>query len=336
MPIPSGAFPGATAGSTPPLYPVGSQGNALQATGFIPEIWSGKLVEKFYASTVLAAISNTDYEGEIKNKGDRVKIRTKPTITIHNYDADGLLGLDRPTGGTVELYIGNGKYFSLILDDVMEIQSDLNVLSMWSDDAAQQLKITVDQDVLTGIYGQMAAANQGTTAGVITGSINLGVQGAPIAVVGRNPGVGQVELLDVLMRAGQVLDEQNIPEVGRWVVMPAWAGRQIKQSELRQAYLSGDSVSMLRNGRLGMVDRFTIYISNLLPNNSSDSTNFNAGEWPIYFGHAHGLTFASQISKVETLRSELTFGQILRGLQVYGYQVVDGKALGQVQVTPAS
>jgi hypothetical protein len=154
--------------------------------------------------------------------------------------------------------------------------------------------------------------------------------------VGRNPGVGQVELLDVLMRMGQVLDEQNIPEVGRWVVMPAWAGRMIKQSELRQAYLSGDSVSMLRNGRLGMVDRFTIYISNLLPTNATDSTNFNSGEWPIFAGHAHGLTFASQISKVETLRSELTFGQILRGLQVYGYQIVDGKALVQAQVTPAS
>lgn len=336
MGIPTGAFPGATAGSSPAIYPTGSSGNSLQATGFIPEIWSGKLVEKFYASTVLAAISNTDYEGEIKNKGDRVKIRTKPTITIHNYDADGLLGLDRPTGGTVELYIGNGKYFSLILDDVMEVQSDLNVLSMWSDDAAQQLKIAVDSDVLSGIVGQMAAANQGTAAGVITGSLNLGIQGSALSVVGRNAGTGQVELLDVLMRMGQVLDEQNIPEVGRWVVMPSWAGRMIKQSELRQAYLSGDSVSMLRNGRLGMVDRFTLYISNLLPNNSSDSAQFNAGEWPIFAGHAHGLTFASQISKVETLRSELTFGQILRGLQVYGYQVVDGKALVAAQVTPAS
>lgn len=336
MGIPSSGFPGATAGSSPAIYPTGSSGNNLQATGFIPEIWSGKLVEKFYASTVLAAISNTDYEGEIKNKGDRVKIRTKPTITIHNYDADGLLGLDRPTGGTVELYIGNGKYFSLILDDVMEVQSDLNILSMWSDDAAQQLKITVDSDVLDGIVKGMAAANQGVAAGVITGSINLGVQGTPLTVVGRNPGVGQVELIDVLLRLGQTLDEQNIPEVGRWVVMPAWAGRMIKQSELRQAYLSGDSVSMLRNGRLGMVDRFTIYISNLLPNNGTDSTNFNTGEWPIYAGHAHGLTFASQISKVETLRSELTFGQILRGLQVYGYQIVDGKALAQSQVTPGS
>jgi len=336
MTIPSAGFPGATSGSTPAIYPVGSSTNALQSTGFIPEIWSGKLVEKFYASTVLAAISNTDYEGEIKNKGDRVKIRTKPTVTIRDYKSDGLLGLDRPTGGNLELYIGNGKYFSLILDDVMEVQSDLNVMSMWSDDAAQQLKIVVDQDVLGGIVGGMASNNRGTAAGVITGNINLGVKGTPLSVVGRNPGVGDVELLDVLMRLGQVLDEQNIPEVGRWVVMPAWAGRMIKQSELRQAYLSGDSVTMLRNGRLGMVDRFTIYISNLLPNNGTDSTNFASGEWPIYAGHAHGLTFASQISKIETLRSELTFGQILRGLQVYGYQIVDGKALAQAQVTPNS
>jgi hypothetical protein len=341
MPVNTSGFPGSTTTyPNPPgtsSFVAAPSGNTLQNTGFIPEIWSGKLVEKFYASTVLAAISNTDYEGEIKNKGDRVKIRTKPTISIHDYTADSLLGLDRPTGGTVELYIGSGKYFSLILDDVMEIQSDLNILSMWSDDAAQQLKITVDRDVLQGLVnGAAATVNRGTAAGLISGSINLGATGSPLSVVGRNPGSGDVELLDVLMRLGQVLDEQNIPEEGRWVVLPAWAGRQIKQSELRQAYLSGDSVSMLRNGRLGMVDRFTIYVSNLLPNHNTDSTDFQSGEWPIYAGHAHGLTFASQISKVETLRSELTFGQILRGLQVYGYQIVDGKALAQAYVTPNS
>jgi hypothetical protein len=96
MAIPTTAFPGATAGSTPAIYPVGSSSNNLQATGFIPEIWSGKLVEKFYASTVLAAISNTDYEGEIKNQGDRVKIRTKPTVTIRDYRADGPSGSGPP------------------------------------------------------------------------------------------------------------------------------------------------------------------------------------------------------------------------------------------------
>ena len=97
MGIPSSGFGLAGAATSPAIYPVGSVSNNLQSTGFIPEIWSGKLVEKFYASTVLAAISNTDYEGEIRDKGDRVKIRTKPTITIRNYLSDGLLALDRPT-----------------------------------------------------------------------------------------------------------------------------------------------------------------------------------------------------------------------------------------------
>jgi hypothetical protein len=328
-------FPIATGMTTPALYPSGGTSNTLQATSFIPEIWSGKLVEKFYASTVLAAISNTDYEGEIKNKGDRVRIRTKPTITIRDYRADGLLGLDRPSGNSVTLQIDQGKYFSLILDDVMEIQSDLNLLSMWADDAAQQMKITVDTAVLLGILGSAAAENKGATAGVISANINLGVTSTgPLSVVGRDATIGQVEVVDLLLRLGQVLDEQNIPEVGRWVVIPAWMGRMIKQSELRQAYLSGDSVTMLRNGRIGMVDRFTVYISNLLP--AGVAAGLVAGEWAVYAGHAHGLTFATQLSKVETLRSEMTFGQILRGLQVYGYLVVDSKAIAQAIVTQGS
>src|SRR6266576_1707694 len=291
MAIPTAGYGIATAVTSPPLTPVGSTANTLQATGFIPEIWSAKLVEKFYASTVLAAISNTDYEGEIQNMGDRVKIRTKPTITIRDYLADGLLGLERPSGGSIELYIGVGKYFSLILDDVMEVQSDLNLLSMWSDDAAQQLKITVDRDVLGGIVTSAAAKNKGATAGIISGNINLGIKGTPVTVPTAVPTAGQASILDMLLRLGQCLDEQNIPETGRWVVMSAAAGRYIKQSELRQAYLSGDPVSMLRNGRLGMVDRFTIYISNLLPSISTDATNFASGEQPIFAGHAHGITF---------------------------------------------
>jgi|SRR5579883_1681924 len=324
------AFGVANSASTPPIYPTGGTGNTLQATGFIPEIWSGKLVEKFYASTVLSAISNTDYEGEIKNMGDTVHIRTKPTININPYLADGLLTLQRPSGNQLELHIDHGYYFNTILDDVMEVQSDLNLLSMWSDDAAEQLKITIDTEVLTYIMGQMVAQNQGTTAGAISGNINLGVTGGALVIDSVNPAGTDVTPIQVLIRMGQCLDELNIPETGRWAVIPAWMASALKLSELRQVYLTGDSVTMLRNGRLGMVDRFTIYVSNLLPNGTG--AGLQAGEFVIYAGHAHGLTFASQVQKVETIRSEMTFGTILRGLQVYGRQVVDGKALVQAVV----
>lgn len=324
-------FPVATGVTTPPIYPAGSAGNGLSAAGFIPEIWSGKMIEKFYASTVLAAISNTDYEGEIKSHGDKVHIRTKPTITIKTYLADAALELERPQGGQVILNIDQGQYFNTILDDVMNIQSDINLMSVWSDDAAEQMKIVIDRAVLLGLKDQADAANRGLTAGKITGAINLGVTGTPLALVPNSPTVGQVDILDMMLRLGQALDEQNIPETGRWIVMPTWAATLVKRSELRQAYLSGDSVSMLRNGRLGMVDRFTLYTSNLLP--FGVAAGLAAGEFIIYAGHSHGLTFASQMTKMETLKSELAFGQLMRGLQVYGYKVIDGTAIAQAIVT---
>lgn len=320
-------------GTTPPIWPTGSTSNNLQSTGFIPEIWSGKLVERFYASTVLAAISNTDYEGEVRNQGDTVNIRTKPIITIRDYLADGDLTVDRPTGSRLQLSIDKGKYFNLALDDVMRIQSDIDLLSVWADDAAERFKIVIDTDVLRGILGQPVAANRGTTAGAISGNINLGVTGTPLAVVANSPITGQVDILNVILRMGQALDEQNIPETGRWLVLPTWAATLIKRSELRQAYLSGDGMSILRNGRLGMIDRFTLYTSNLLP--AGVAGGLAAGETAFYAGHAHGLTFASQFTKMETLRSERSFSDLIRGLQIYGYRVLDGTALVQSVATQA-
>jgi hypothetical protein len=330
------AFPLAGSMTTPPIFPTGSSQPATAYSGtFIPQIWSGKLVEKFYAATVLAAISNTDYEGEIKSYGDTVNIRTIPTITVSAYLAGGNLTVQRPSAPIVTLLINQGYYFNAILDDVMRIQSDINLMSLWSDDAAQQMKIAVDTQVLLGIlHAAAATTNRGVAAGVISQNINLGVTGTSLVVVANAPGAGQVTVIDVITRLGQTIDEQNIPEIGRWVVIPTWFGTQIKLSELREVFLSGDQVTMLRNGKLGMIDRFTVYVSNLLPNGTAGT--LAAGEYVIYAGHAHALTFASQMTNVETLRSEFTFGNLMRGLQVFGYQVVDPKALAEAIVTQGS
>lgn len=283
---------------------------------FIPEIWSGKIIEKFYDATVLAAIANTDYEGEITSYGDKVNIRTKPDISIRDYNAYDALTSDAPSSSGVELLIDRGKYWSTVLDDVMEVQSDLDHLSMWADDASESMKIDIDTDVLAGLSADVVAENQGSTAGSQVGTaIDLGAAAAPVTLTATNA-------IAKIIDCGQILDEQNIPETGRWVVIPAWLAAMIKTSELKDASLTGDGVSMLRNGRLGMIDRFTLYSSNLLPYNVTDTAH------SIFFGHSHGLTFASQLTKVETLRAESTFGTLLRGLQVFGFKVVDGTALG--------
>src|SRR4051812_26894337 len=290
---------------------------------FVPEIWSGKLIEKFYSATVLAAISNTDYEGEIKNMGDKVKIRTKPTITIRDYQIDQVLTVDRPSASSVELTIDYAKYFNLVLDDIMERQSDMNLLSMWADDASEQLKIVIDQAVLAGIDAGVDVKNKGVAAGKISGNINLGAAGAPVIPT-------PATIVDNIVNMGQALDEQNIPETGRWLIIPPWVGSMIKKSDLRNASISGDGVSLARNGRLGMIDRFTLYSSNLLPT-ATDTTHTVTY---VLGGTDSGLTFASQISEMETLRSESTFGTLLRGLQVYGFKVIDGTSLVGAYVTP--
>lgn len=301
-------------------YPSGSSNPSPAYTGiFIPTLWSGKMIEKFYDATVLAAIANTDYAGEITNQGDKVTIRQKPTLTVSNYEAEQELSVQRPSSNVVDLLIDKGKYFAAIVDDVMETQSDLNLLGMWADDASEQMKIAIDNDVLRGIATDVAAVNKGATAGKISGDIDLGTTvTTPITISADN-------VVDYILDHGLVLDEQNIPETGRWIVIPAWMANFVKKSELRDASLTGDGVSMLRNGRLGMIDRFTLYGSNLLPSGTADG--LAAGEFNMFAGHSHGLTFASQLTKMETIRSELTFGTIMRGLQVYGYKVTDGTAL---------
>ena len=296
---------------------------------FIPEIWAGKLIEKFYNATVLAAIANTDYEGEISNYGDKVTIRQKPTISIANYEAEMSLVVTRPSSNIVELNIDQGRYFNTVLDDVMEIQSDLNQLSMWADDASEQMKINIDTYCLaTGMQGAAAAQNRGATAGALS-NINLGAAGG---TNGSNAiALSSTNVIDTIVNAGQVLDEQNIPETGRWMIIAPWVASLIKKSEIRDASLSGDGTSMLRNGRLGMIDRFTLYSSNLLPTDTEGTATLRT----LYAGHSHGLTFASQLSKTETLRSESTFGTLMRGLQVFGFKVTDGTALVEIVTVPA-
>jgi hypothetical protein len=288
---------------------------------FIPTLWSGKLVEKFYDATVLAAIANTNYEGEISKYGDNIIIRQKPTIAIKNYTAGLDLVSERPSEDTLNLPIDQGKYWATELDDVMEVQADIDMLSMWADDASEQMKIEIDTDVLGFMLDKPDSTNRGATAGAKSGNIDLGVTTSPLLIDKSN-------VTDIIVRAGQALDENNNPEGGRYIVIPAWMAARIKTSELKDASLTGDGSSILRNGRLGQIDRFTIYMSNLLPNGVAGG--LAADEFAVYFGNTMGLTFASQVTKVETLRAEKTFGTIMRGLQVYGRQVIKPTSIGQI------
>ena len=285
------------------------------AMQYIPELWANKLLVKYYDSTVLSVITNTQYEGMISKHGDTVHIRQRPDMIIRDYVKGQTLVNEQPEAASVDLLIDQGKYWSFVTEDIDVKQTDIkNFVDEWTTDAAEQLKINIDTDVLGDIPADVHASNQGLTAGVKTSSFNLGVAGTPL-------GLTKANILDYIVDCGTVLDEQNVPENGRFFIMPPWANNLIKKSDLKDASLAGDSVSIMRNGLIGMIDRFKLYNSNLLDGNTTDGVS-------MLFGHDDATTFATQLTNSKVLDNPNGFGMLHRGLQVFGYEVVKPEALG--------
>ena len=304
-------------------------------TGYIPEVWAGKLIERWYNASVIAAITSTDYEGMIKSYGDNVIIRSEPLISVSDYKVGAPLTYDVPGSATVELTIDKAKSWAFTIDDIDKHQSDLNLMSIFADAASEQLKVVIDAAVLRQMKGTATAKNKGSTAGAIAGDINLGVTATPVNVNTSN------EVVNLILAMGQALDEQNAPESGRWIVLPAWAIQVLKSVEtgtsassaLVGANTMGDGTSILRNGKIGSIDRFTCYSSNQLPSGVADS--LAAGETAIFAGIPSACAFASQIVKNETLPNPDSFGELMRGLQVYGYKTVKPEGLVEAVIKKA-
>ena len=278
---------------------VARTGGNLPNRFFLPEVWSMKLQAKFYANTVLHSIANTDWEGEIKDKGSAVFIRVRPTVIVDDYTVNQDIVYQDLDDERLELDIDKAKYFAFKVDDVDRAQADIKILNETTKDASQQMKITVDVDVLSNVHSD-ATTDLGTLQ------------------------ITKVNVLEWIVDAGTELTELNVPEEGRWGVLPPWICGLIKKSDLKDASLAGDATSVIRNGRIGEIDSFMLHKSNLLDGGSTASSG---APTHAMFGTKHAITFASQFVKMETLRLQNTFGNAVRGLKVYGYKVVKEDAL---------
>ena len=322
-PINSGGF-NSPAGAT--AY----SGTAYSGT-FIPALWSGKLAQKFYAATVFGEIANTDWQGDISGMGDTVIINTIPTVTINDYQIGQNLAYEIPAPSTISLVINKGKYFGVNVNNVLELQAKPKLMDMFTNDASMQMKIKIDTDVLAGTFDQCAATNKGATAGKISAGYNLGTDLAPVTLTAAN-------ILASITAMSSVLDEANVPETDRWLVITPTERQILMQSNLAQAQFMGDGQSVLRNGRIGMIDRFVVFVSNLVPRAAAGKDYAGANltsalkRHAIMAGHKSGITFAAQIAKVESLQNPNDFGQLVRGLNVYGYKVAQADALALLQV----
>lgn len=329
-----------TAAATIPVSAPFNTTPAFSGT-FIPTLWSAKLNAKFYTASVFGEISNTNWEGEIKSMGDKVVINNIPDITIAAYQPGQGLSYESPTPNTLELVIDQGMYFAFQVNDLLALQSQPKLLDMFSSDASQQMKIRVDSRVLYRTFNEAATANKGATAGKRSGSYNLGTDASPVQLAASS-----TSAVDLITKLSAVLDEQDVPEDGRFLLISPADRQALMNSNLAQAYLTGDDKSIVRNGKIGMIDRFTVYVSNQLPWLAANGTSWQPGAGTssetaslisattnankrraIVAGHKSAITFASQMTKMETLRNPVDFGDYVRGMNVFGYRVVKPESL---------
>jgi len=287
---------------------------------WLPEVFSKKIQVAFRKSAVAEAICNTDYMGEISQFGDTVNIIKEPTITVADYTrGTGTLASTQLTDEELVLQIDQAKYFQFKVDDLEKRFSHVNWQTVASDNAAYQLKDAFDVNVLTAIRNGATAAS--------------GAYGTGAAPIDTGFASGEIDPLDVLARLARTLDDSNVPEENRWVVAkPEFYELLAKTSSKLMSVDYNQGNGGLRNGLVasGELRGFKMYKSNNVPTPTGSGSPTHV----VMAGHMSAVSCAQSLSTVESLRDNLTFKDIVRGLLVWGRKVLrpEAIALGTIKI----
>jgi N4-gp56 family major capsid protein len=279
---------------------------------FIPAIWSAQLLISLKKSLVYGqdGVVNRDYEGEITQKGDTVKINSIGAVTIGNYTKNtDMTAPETLVDAQTFLQITQSKFFNFQIDDVDKAQQNPKVMQQGMQEAAYGLKNVADS-FIAGLYTDVAADNM------------LGTDVSPktISAVG-----GAYELLvDLSVK----LDEANVPEQGRWIVVPPWyEGLMLKDDRfVKNGTTAG--VTTLMNGQIGEAAGFNILKSNNVPVASSN--------YKVIAGYPGAISYAEQVNQVEAYRPEKRFADAVKGLHLYGGKLIRPSGIAVLTVTKPS
>jgi hypothetical protein len=286
---------------------------------FLPSIFSKKVLNFFRKSSVAEAITNTDYAGEISAYGDSVKIIKEPEITVYQYERGADVAQTKLTDVETTLIVDVANAFKFKVDDIETAMSHVNFKEVASSSAAYALRDAFDAGVIAKMFAGVSAAAPNHVLGTDSGT-NLGA--------GVFDGAGAIDItgandpLDVMAHMARLLDEQNIPEEGRWFLAPPSFYEQLSQSSSKLMSVDFNAgQGSIRNGLVssGKLRGFDMYKSNNIPGTTA------AGQ--ILAGHISSTATAQTITSTEVLRDQDSFGDICRGLHVYGAKVLRPDAL---------
>lgn len=315
---------------------------------YIPQIYSPKLREKFWYNTVLRKITNSEFKGQFKNKGDTILVRCMPDIGTSRY-VDGMkIKYQKPESYDLQFKIDKGLYYAFVVSDVQKAFSDIpNWAEKWTDDGGKQLA----QDWETWFFKDIGSGtkadihNWGRNAGAISESYDLGITGTPVSLyksdalakdgTAYNSG-DKTTPMELITRCAATLDEQKGGAgATKFVIVPVWMTQVLQNSEVFQsADKMGDDVSILRKDAvtsIGKVAGLDVYVSNLLPKAQLGATT--RYEYPIIFGDNSAITFADEVSITEVLRDKSVVGDFHRSLQIADWMVRYPERFGVAFVT---
>ena len=289
---------------------------------FVPEIFSKKIQNFFRKSSVIEAITNTDYAGEIAAFGDTVKIIKEPEITVAAYTRAASTTKQFLTDQELTLVIDKANSFKFIVDDIEEKLSHINFASVGASSAAYTLKNTMDAEVLTAMFAGVSTSSPdhqlgGDTSNAAAASL------ATTDPIDMGNGSSEISPLAIMARMARLLDDSSVPEDQRWFVAKPEFYEELASTDsklMSSDFNQGDGG--VRNGLVasGSIRGFQMYKSSNVP-----ATTNATGQ--CLAGHMSSTATAQSILNIETLRDHDTFGDIVRGLHVYGRQVLRDNAL---------
>ena len=288
----------------------------MAVTNFIPTLWSARLLAHLDKIHVYASLVNRDYEGEIRDFGDTVKINAIGDITVRDYTRNtDILAPEVLTNAQKTLTIDQAKYYNFQVDDV---------------DAAQVKPKLMDAAMQRAAYGINDVADSYLAALLAAGAENhgsgLGNDTTPLVPTASTA-------YDMLVDLATDLTEKNVPRNGRWVVVPAFFHGLLLKDSRFVGNGTDYNKAIIEGGEVGVGAGFRIYVSNNVPATSTTSEGVTTvSKYKIVAGTAMGGTYAEQLLKTEAYRMEKRFADAIKGLHVYGAKVVKGDALSVLTV----
>jgi len=300
-----------------------SSGSNFSGNNFLPEIYSKKVLNFFRKASVVEAITNTDYAGEISGYGDTVKIINEPEITVYEYERGANVDKTPLTDVETTLIVDTANAFKFIVDDIESQMSHVNFKEVATSSAAYSLRDAFDEGVIAKMFAGVSSSSPDHVIGAdaAAGTAGLGETTASVDLLGSD-GTG-VDALDLMARMARLLDDENIPEEGRWFVAPPSFYEELSQSGSKLLSVDFNAgQGSIRNGLVssGKLRGFSMYKSNNIA-----STSTATGK--VLCGHMSAVSTAQTITSTEVIRDPDSFGDIVRGLHVYGAKVLRPKAL---------